>query len=116
MAYHKALIEGEVFLAHIEEKPAFFARIENIESDIKKGWWRVTFVILTIPLTTTTWIIDDDQIRGTDFTMGGIPVRLERVVAPEHQLSAKNAIEQDTAGENGDVQSGAKILSFNDKR
>ncbi len=76
------LFENDVVLVYIENKPAFFARIENINPDIKKGWWRVRLLILQIPLMVTTWILDNEQIRGVDFTMGGTPIRIEKVIAP----------------------------------
>jgi len=116
MTQQKALTIGEVFLAYIEEQPSFFARVENISPDYKKGWWHVTFLILSIPLTTATWIMDDDQIRGAEFTMGGIPVRIEKVVAPKLQdidLTTEDAAEPtDETEQTG----GAKILSFSDVR
>ena len=40
MVQRKAFTEGEIFLASIEEQPSFFARVENIDADIKKGWWQ----------------------------------------------------------------------------
>jgi hypothetical protein len=78
-----ALVEGDVALVYVDNKPAFFVRIERIEPDVKKRWWRVRFLVLAIPLTATTWIIDEEQIRGAEFTMSGTPIRIEKVVAPE---------------------------------
>ena len=116
MTQQKAFTEGEVFLAYIEKQPSFFARIENIAADNKKGWWQFTFVILSIPLTTATWIIDDDQIRGAEFTMGGIPVRLERIVAPKPQNTIISAEESEKSTDETEVTGRAKILSFSDVR
>lgn len=78
----ETISKTDVVLVYIENNPTFFARIEDISPDIKKGWWRVRLLILQIPLMVTTWILDDDQIRGADFTMGGTPIRIEKVVAP----------------------------------
>lgn len=78
-----SILENDVVLIYTENKPAFFARIENITNDVKKGWWRVRLLILQVPLMLTTWILDNEQIRGADFTMGGTPVRIEKVVAPD---------------------------------
>lgn len=50
----------------------------------------MTFLVLTIPLQKLIWILDDDQIRGADFTMGGNPVRIERVAAPEKKLDRES--------------------------
>ena len=74
---------GEVVLIYFRNQPAIFARIEEIRPDKKKGWWQMTFLVLAIPLQKMTWILDDDQIRGSDFTMNGEPIRLERVAASE---------------------------------
>jgi len=41
---------GDVVLIYNDEKPAFFARIDSIKPDIKKGWFVVQFLSLTIPL------------------------------------------------------------------
>ena len=79
---NESILENDVILIYIQDKPAFFARIENITTDIKKGWWRVRLLILQVPLMVTTWILDNEQIRGADFTMGGTPIRIEKVVAP----------------------------------
>jgi hypothetical protein len=79
---NESILENDVVLVYIENKPAFFARIEKITTDVKKGWWRVRLLILQVPLMVTTWILDNEQIRGSDFTMGGTPIRIEKVVAP----------------------------------
>ncbi len=79
---NESILENDVILIYIQDKPAFFARIENITTDIKKGWWRIRLLILQVPLMITTWILDDEQIRGAHFTMGGTPIRIEKVVAP----------------------------------
>lgn len=83
---HETISKTDVVLVYIENNPTFFARIEDISPDVKKGWWRVRLLILQIPLMVTTWILDDDQIRGADFTMGGTPIRIEKVVAPRIAL------------------------------
>jgi hypothetical protein len=67
---------------HIEKKPAFFARIEDITPDVKPGWWQVTLLVLTNPPQIFTWILEEGQINGEPFTMGGTPVFLEKVISP----------------------------------
>jgi hypothetical protein len=67
---------------HIENKPAFFARIEDIVPDVKPGWWKVSLLVLTNPLQVFTWILEESQINGAPFTMGGTPIMLEKVVSP----------------------------------
>ena len=71
--------EGDLVLVYCEDQPALYARIENIEPDIKKGWYRVTFLLLSIPKQIVTWILRAPYINGEPFTMGGTAMRLEKV-------------------------------------
>ncbi|NLP08876.1 hypothetical protein GX408_00625 [bacterium] len=71
--------EGEVVLIHLNDKPELYARIEQMLPDRKKGWWQVTILFLTLPPHPATWILDEDQVRGADFTIQGNPIRIERV-------------------------------------
>lgn len=73
---------NDLVLVHIDKKPAFYARIEEMSPDVKPGWWQVKLLVLTLPLQVYTWILEDAQINGTSFTMGGTPVAMERVVSP----------------------------------
>ena len=72
-------VENDVVLIYFEDKPAVFARIEAIEPDIKKDWYHVTLLLLTIPTQTVTWILRESYINGSPFTMEEKPVRLEPV-------------------------------------
>ena len=83
------IIEQDLVLINIEDKPAFYGRVEKITTDVKPKWWRVQFLFLTFPVQVTTWILDEEQIRGADFTMGGTPLRIEKVVAPEEVAAVK---------------------------
>jgi hypothetical protein len=77
-------VEGDLVLVYIRGKPAFFARIEQISQDVKPGWFQVKLLVLQIPLVVVTWILRETYINGEEFTMGGHPVTLTRVVCPEH--------------------------------
>jgi len=51
-----------------------YVYITDVIEDKKPGWWKVTFKILLPtkdfkPLV-KTWILDNQQIRGQEFTMG----------------------------------------------
>jgi len=83
-------IEGEIVLIYYQEQPATYARIESIEPDIKKDWYQVTLLFLSIPAQTVTWIIRESYLNGESFTMGGLPVRLEEV--------KKSLIKRETEG------------------
>ncbi len=71
--------EGDIVLIYHENRPSVYARIESIEPDIKKDWYQVSLLLLTIPAQGVTWILRGSYIEGAPFTMGGIPMKLEEV-------------------------------------
>ncbi len=73
---------NDLVLVHIDNRPAFYARIEDINPDVKPGWWQVKLLVLSFPLQVFTWTLDESQINGEPYTMGGTPVRLEKVISP----------------------------------
>jgi hypothetical protein len=73
---------NDLVLVHVENRPGFYARIEEVVPDLKAGWWQVKLLVLTFPLQVYTWILDEQQINGASFTMGGTPIRLEKVESP----------------------------------
>jgi hypothetical protein len=73
---------NDLVLVHIDNKPGFYARIEAITPDLKPGWWQVKLLVLTQPLQVFSWILDESQINGAPFSMGGTPVLLEKLVSP----------------------------------
>ena len=78
----ESIREGDLILVHTDKRPGFFARVEEITPDVKKGWWRVRFLPIgldNLGYNTLVWILDNDQIRGADYTMSGVPMRIERV-------------------------------------
>jgi len=107
-----SIIEQELVLIHIENRPALYARVEKITSDIKPKWWKVKFLMLTIPPQIVTWIIDDEQIRGADFTMGGTPIRIEKLMMPTEAEPPKTEPEP-TKQEEGPK---ARVLSLHKKK
>lgn len=75
---------NDLVLVHFDRQPAFYARINDITPDVKRGWYQVEFLVLYLPPQTMVWILDEHQLRGEEFTMGGRPVQLE-FVAPKPQ-------------------------------
>jgi len=71
--------EGDVVLIHYQEHPVAYARIEGIKPDIKRDWYQVTLLLLTLPAQIVTWILREEYISGASFTMGGQSVKLEPV-------------------------------------
>ena len=109
-----SVLEQEIVLIHIEEQPAFYARVEKITADVKPQWWRVKFLMLTIPLNVATWILDDEQIRGADFTMGGTPIRIEKVEVPE-EIELQEKKEEPVKSKETKTKQ-ARVLSLNKKK
>ena len=70
---------GGLVLIHYQDKPTIYARIDFIEPDVKKDWYQLTLLLLTIPTKTVTWILREEYILGAPFTMGGEAMRLEGV-------------------------------------
>ncbi len=71
--------EGDLILIYQEDQPVAFGRIEYIEPDVKKDWYQVTFLLLSIPVREVTWILRWSYVQGEPYTMGGKPMRLEKV-------------------------------------
>lgn len=108
----RALEPYDLALIHIEHKPAFFARVEDISPDHKRGWWQVKLFILALPMRVVTWTIDDEQIRGAEFTMGGTPVRIEKIHPPEEEQPEDSESVQQAPGKS---HKQARILSLHRK-
>lgn len=70
---------NDLVLVHVENKPAFFARINDINPDVKRGWYQVELLVLGLPLQSIIWILEDVHLQGEEFTMGGTPIRLELI-------------------------------------
>jgi hypothetical protein len=75
---------NDLVLVHLDQKPAFYARIDDISPDVKRGWYQVELLLLTLPLQSIVWILEESHINGEEFTMGGRPVRLE-LIPPKPQ-------------------------------
>jgi len=102
--------EGDIVLIHIKDQPTIYARIEAIEPDIKKGWYRVTLLLLSIPQQAITWILRDEYINGVPFTMDGNPIMMQEVKMMPVQRGVKEP-GPTTGGEAGAGNKG-KVLPF----
>jgi len=100
-------VEGDVVLIYRQEKPTVFARVEHTEPDIKRDWYHITLLLLTVPTQVVTWILRGSYIEGELFTMGGVPMRLERVpktALPEEAPPAKKpGVKKKASGKPGTV-------------
>jgi hypothetical protein len=113
---------GDLVLVYMEGNPAFFARIEMIRPDLKPEWYQVKLLILQIPLVVATWILRRAYIDGDEFTMGGRPVRVVKVVSPEEveetvESKSKELTNASKPTHETPVSKGkAKVLSLADRR
>lgn len=96
---------NDLVLAHIDNKPSFYARIEEVSPDVKPGWWKVKLLVLTVPLQVYTWILDESQVNGAPFTMGGTPIMLEKVESPEPPNKPLATVGKQAARKGGNVVS-----------
>lgn len=108
---------NEIVLIHVDDKPGFYARIEEIEPDVKPGWWQVKLLVLTFPLQIFTWILDEYQLEGSPFTMGGTPLRLEKVISPVELERAEMEKKEKERQVRIRQESGApKVISLHERR
>lgn len=87
--------EGDVVLVYMDNVPAFFARVEQITPDVKPEWFHIKLLVLQIPLLVVTWILRERYFNGDEFTMGGHPMRIEKVIAPTEEELASEAEDAD---------------------
>lgn len=108
---------NDIVLIHVDNKPGFYARVEEIEPDVKPGWWQVKLLVLTFPLQVFTWILDEFQIEGAPFTMGGTPLRLEDVTSPvELERIEKEKEEKERLAKKRREGGAPKVISLQDRR
>ena len=107
-------VENDLVLVYFEDKPLAFARIESILPDSKKDWYHVKLLLLQVPLQLVTWILKDVYINGTEFTMNGKRMRLEKVESPVEKKTPEKIKEDET--NNGSIRNekGAKVISLED--
>jgi len=108
---------NDLVLVHIDHKPGFYARIEDIAPAVKPGWWQVKLLVLSFPLQIYTWILDNSQIDSAPFTMAGTPIRLEKVVSPEpRQDGAAGSVAEGGPREAKGKKETAKVVSLAERK
>jgi hypothetical protein len=108
---------NDIVLVHVDNKPGFYARVEDISPDVKPGWWQVRLLVLTFPLQVFTWILDEFQLEYAPFTMGGTPIRLEPVVSPlEEERLQQEQQEQEERKRQRQESGSSKVVSLADRR
>ena len=108
---------NDVVLVNVDNKPGFYARIEDISPDVKPGWWQVRLLVFTFPLQVFNWILDEYQLEGADFTMGGTPIRLDPVVAPDPEENTQQKEPLKEQRQPARQEAGvSKVVSLADRR
>ena len=108
---------NDIVLVHVDDKPGFYARVEDISPDVKPGWWQVRLLVLTFPLQVFTWILDEFQLEYAPFTMGGTPIRLEPVVSPvEEERLQQEQQELEEQKRRRQENANSKVVSLADRR
>jgi hypothetical protein len=93
------IIPGNIVLIISNQKEGIYAFVDDAVADVKPNWWRVTFQILLPtpdfkPLK-KMWILDNQQIHGQEFTMGGVKYQLQKTdlklanQPSQHQTTSK---------------------------
>ncbi|MEW6660711.1 MAG: hypothetical protein AB1424_18875 [Thermodesulfobacteriota bacterium] len=85
---------NDLVLVYLDQKPAFYARINDINPDVKRGWYQVELLVLTLPPQTLVWILEGTHLQGEEFTMGGRPMKLV-------EIPAKSPSQPETPGPKG---------------
>ncbi len=104
--------ENDVVLVYFEDEPFMFARIEDIQPDIKPDWYHVKLLMLKLPLQTVTWILRTAYIDGAEYTMNGKRMRLEKVVCPEEPDDDFPEDDDDGSG----PKEASKVISFKSRK
>ena len=104
--------ENDLVLIYFEDNPLSFARIESILPDSKPDWYHVKLLLLQPPPQLVTWILRDVYINGSEFTMNGKRMRLEKVVVPDEPNSPELIDKQDDTDRSGEEAGKAKVISL----
>lgn len=110
------IAEADLVVVHVDNKPAFYARTEEISPDVKPGWWQIKLLVLNFPLQVFTWILDEDQLNEAPFTMGGTPLRLEKLVSPVEAERRRQQTAAATPAVPASSATAQKVVSLADRR
>ncbi len=106
--------ENDLVLIYFEDNPLSFARIESILPDYKPDWYHVKLLLLQIPPQLVTWILRDVYFSGTEFTMNGKRMRIEKVMVPDEPKSPELITKKDETDVPGKEVGKAQVISLKD--
>lgn len=101
---------GDVVLVYYNDRARFFARVDSVEPDIKKGWYKVQLLILTLPMRAVMWIVREEYLNGIPFTMEGNSVRIEAVKPLPPEPNPDDTDEEPSAKKR--LRPGRKVIPF----
>lgn len=102
------LMPRDVMAVYFSDKLSFYARVEEILPDVKRGWRQLRFLVLGAPPHEVTWILEPSQIDGEEFTMGGTKVRIERLPDPVPTPGPDENVKRENDQPDGE----AKVIAF----
>ncbi|MCD6570533.1 MAG: hypothetical protein J7L53_07510 [Deltaproteobacteria bacterium] len=82
---------GDIAAIYIDNKPTVYVRVECIEPDMKPRWYQIRLLFLGFPPQEMTWILKDDYINGTPFTMKGISIQIVALPSPDKNKANKHS-------------------------
>jgi hypothetical protein len=105
---------GDVVLVYHNQKPTFFAQVQDISPDHKRDWYRVRLLVLQVPLTEVVWILREEYINGDVFTMNGDSMRMEKVTGRRGEAGDRHPSDGTSADK--DTTGGGKVISIIDRK
>jgi hypothetical protein len=108
--------ENDIVLIYFEDNPIGYARVEDIAADHKKDWYHIKLLMLQVPLQVVTWTLKDVYIEGTEFTMNGNRMRLEKVVCPEEPDQKDSTEPKKDSKDSPKKSKTAKVISLADRK
>ena len=108
-------VEGDLVLIYYKDEPGIYARIERIEADVKKDWYQVTLILLTIPHQVITWILREEYINGEIFTMDGNSMHMEKIERIAFENETEHEVREESTGSKKKNKKPAKIVPFKKK-
>jgi hypothetical protein len=90
---------GDLLLIYSERAALGFARVEDISPDLKADWWRITLMLLHMPVQYITWILRAEYIDGESFSIEGRKMRLQRLPEAGAALAGGEFWEPEGKGE-----------------
>ncbi len=107
---------GDIVLIYRQNQPVVYVRVEEILADVKPGWWQIRLLFLHPPAQEAAWILREEYIDGGEFTMGGEPMRLERLAPPQPSQPPDGEPDPGPDSPAPEGEGGGKVVSLSRRR